>query len=145
MARAWSDLLLDAVHYLKHVAMGQHRFGVALHDFEIAARETVAIFRWSEQHAGFGNQAVRVLRGSWWRFLRECLINHHDEGGEFAQPLKGGFIQHQAEVLSGAGDRRHISFVSGALQFEERFVQTEQSFTQCFEAGAEVGHGTIVT
>jgi hypothetical protein len=24
-------------------------------------------------------------------------------------------------------------------------VQTEQAFTQCFEAGAEVGHGTIVS
>jgi hypothetical protein len=47
--------------------------------------------------------------------------------------------------LSGAGDLRHIALVGGAFEFEERFVEMEQSIAERFEAGAEVGHATIVS
>jgi len=125
--------------------MGQNRFRFTLQNVVIGPRETGAVLRWSEQRAGLSEQAIRVLRGSGRRFLRQCFIDHHDEGGEFAQPLKGRFVQHEVEILAGAADGRDIPFVGGALQFEEGFVQTEQTFTQGFEAGAEVGHGTIVS
>ena len=125
--------------------MSQHRRRFALHDVEIAAGESGAFFRWGEQPARLGDEPLRVLFGSRRRFLRQRLIDHHNESRELAQPLERRVIQHQVEILSRGSDGRDVAFVGGALEFEERFVQTEQSIAKSFEAGAEVGHATIVS
>ena len=52
-----------------------------------------------EQPACLCDQPFRVLNGDGWRFLRQSLINHHDECRELAQPLERLVIQHQVECI----------------------------------------------
>ena len=98
--------------------MGQHRVRVPLHDFEIAARETGAVFRRGEQCSRLSDQAIGILIRGRRRFVRQRLIDHDDECRKFTEPLEGGFIQHEVEIFTRAGDGSDITFVGGALQFK---------------------------
>jgi hypothetical protein len=103
--------------------MSQYGRRFALHEFEIAACEPDALWRRGQQPARLSDEPLGVLFGDRRRFLRQRFIDHHDECRKFAQPLERRVIHHEVEVLSRAGDGRHIAFVSRALQFEERFVR----------------------
>src|ERR1035438_6061756 len=72
-------LMLEAVHYLEHVAMRQHGGGFALHDIEVAAREADAFFRWGQQAPGLRDEALGVLFGGRRRLLSQRFIDHHAE------------------------------------------------------------------
>lgn len=131
--------------HLQHIAVREHGGGVALQDVEVAARESVTLLRGRKQRAGLSDEAFGILFGCGYLFLGQRFIDHYDKGGEFAEPLEGWIFQHEVEKLSAAGDGRYITFVHGALQVEQRFVQLQQSIAKVLEAGAEVGHATIVT
>ena len=125
--------------------MGQDCAGIALHDFEVAARKANSVFGGHQQVARLRDQAGAIFHRGRRFLLSHRLIDQNDEGGKFAQPLEPGIFQYQIQILAGGGNARNIPFVGGALAIEERFVQAQQLIAERFEAAAKVGHATIVT
>ena len=75
--------------------MRQHRRRLLLQQFVVTARETRALFGRNQQRLCLLNKrsASDSVQGRF--LLRQRLVNHHDEGRQFAQPLEGRILQDQ--------------------------------------------------
>src|SRR5437667_7951442 len=97
-----------------HVAMREHRPGIALHHLEVAARKAYAVLRRGDQLASLSDQTVGVGRSG--RFFQlQRLVDEDDELRQVVQPGEPWVVEHQIEILSGAGDALDIPLVGGAL------------------------------
>lgn len=125
--------------------MGEYGVGVALEDFEVAARKTGAFLAGHKQGAGFGDQLGGLFGGGRRLFAGHGLVDQDDEFGELAEPLKPGIVENQVEILAGGSDAGDVALICGAFAIEQRFVEAEQAVADFFHAGTKVGHATIVS